>query len=137
MEGGLAKLHVAYGVVAGAISALMMFLLASSPDSVGGCCGQSFAPGFLTLFGLVFVLAVPQILAARSYLRGNRNGRLWMALLAGLNLCVNLGTVGLVLAGGGGVWAGMWLPFLVVNGLTLAVFARGTAELPGDARPSV
>jgi hypothetical protein len=48
-----------------------------------------------------------------------------MAVLSGANLAINLATAGLVLGGGGGgTWALLWVPFLAINAVTLAVFGR-------------
>ena len=120
----LAGLHVGYGVVAILGSGFMLLRLIVDADSVGGCCGASFLPAFLMLFGVVFLLALPQVFAARSFLAGHARGAFWMALLSGANLAINLATVGCVLAGGGGAFAFCWLPFLLVNAAALIVFAR-------------
>ncbi len=102
----------------------MLLALIANPDSVGGCCGQSFAPGFIALFGAVFVLAVPQFAVARMFLRGHPRGAQFMTALSSVNLLVNLATAGLVIAGGGGAWALSWAPFLVINAAAAVVFAR-------------
>jgi len=120
----LAGLHVGYGVVALLGSGLMLFKLLVDPDSVGGCCGASFLPFFLILFGAVFLLALPQLFAARSFLAGHARGAFRMALLSGINLAINLATAICVLAGGGGAFALCWLPFLLVNAAALLVFGR-------------
>ena len=120
----LAGLHVAYGVVAGIAAGWMLVVLITDPDSAGGCCGAAFAPVFIGLFATVFVLAVPQLVVAWLFLRGHPRGPLLMAVLSGVNLLVNLATAGLVVTGGGGAWVLAWVPFLAVNALAAAVFAR-------------
>ena len=120
----LAGLHVGYGVVVILGSGFMLLRLLSDPDSVGGCCGASFLPAFLMLFGVVFLLALPQLFAARSFLAGHPRGAFWMALLSGGNFAINLATSAFVIAGGGGAFAFFWLPFLLVNAAARLVVSR-------------
>jgi hypothetical protein len=120
----LATLHVVYGLLAGGISGIFVLKLIADPQSAGGCCGGSFAPVFLALFGVVFLLALPQLFAATLFLRGHPSGALSMRRLSVLNLVVNLATVSLVIVAGGASFALWWVPFLAINVAGIFVFKR-------------
>ena len=120
----LAALHVAYGIVAMALSGLGFAYESANPDSGGGCCGASYTPIFLVLLAIIFALAVPQLVVALMFLRRHPHGALWMTVLSAVNLLINGATVSLVLMGGSWAVAAGWLPFLAANVAGLLVFPR-------------
>ncbi len=122
---GIAWLHVLFGVAGTGISVLMSGFLLLNPRAAGGCCGGSFAPLFLMLFGVLAVVSLPQLVLAARYLRGRRHGASSMAILSALNLLSNASlTVAVASKGENPAWVFPFAAALAVNVAALLVYTR-------------